>query len=526
MLAIGVIVFREVLEAALIVSIVLAASAGIPGRGRWIGAGVALGIAGALAIALGTAEIGAAFAGAGQELLNAAILLLAVGMLGWHNIWMSRHGREMAAHVRAVGQDVIAGKRPMTALAVITAAAILREGAETVLFVAGIATTTDEGLLAMVAGGLGGLAMGVVAGATLYAGLLRIPARRLFAVTTWMVLLLAAGLAAQAAGFLVQADLVPAFGDQLWDTSGIISEQSLPGRLLHTLLGYVARPAGVQILAYLATLLAIGLPMRWMGRPAPVRSSAPRMAVLVLVLASGLFAAQPARADLQVRYPIVEEGEVELEHNGFVTIDTSKSGRGGQQSYTGSIGYGVTSFWKMELEGEYAAGAGRSLHWEATTFENTFQLTPQGKYFLDVGFFAEYSQARGRRAANEVVFGPILQKELNNVLGTDTLHTLNLFFGREVGPYAGRATSFEYAWQSRLLLNGYADPAVELYGSIENLGRAGRYATQEHFAGPALVGAIGLAPGKLKYEVGYVFGLSDAAPRGGVRWKLEYEFRF
>ena len=519
MLAIGVIVFREVLEAALIIGIVLAASVGIPGRGRWIGAGIAAGTAGALLVALGAAEIGAAFAGAGQELLNAAILLLAVGMLGWHNIWMARHGREMAAQARALGQDIKAGTRPLTALALITGAATLREGAETVLFVAGVATSADESLSAMVLGGLGGLAMGVAAGGAVYGGLLRIPTRRLFAVTSWIVLLLASGLAAQAAGFLVQADLLPALGDQVWDTSAILSEKSLPGRVLHTLLGYVARPAGVQLLVYGLTLAAIGLPMRWMTRPAK-RAAAVMMAVVALL------AAPAAKADLQVRYPTVEEGEFEFEHNGLVTIDPRKSGLGGLQSYTASLGYGFTSFWKLEVEGEFAAGGGQPFTGEAVTFENTFQLTPQGKYFLDVGFFAEYSQTTGHHSPNEIVLGPIFQKELYNVLGVDSLHTLNLFFGHEVGPNASGATSFEYAWQSRLLLNPYLDPALEFYGTIENLGRAGHYATQQHSMGPALVGGLNLSPGKLKYEVGYMFGLSDATPRGAVRWKVELEFRF
>lgn len=523
MLAVAVIVFREVLEAALIISIVLAASYGIPGRGRWVATGVGAGVLGALVVALGAAGIADAFAGAGQELLNAGVLLLAVAMLAWHNIWMARHGREMAAQARALGQDILAGNRPLTALAVITAAATLREGAETVLFIAGIATSADESLVTLGLGAVLGLGAGIALGIALYAGLLRIPARRLFAVTGWMVLVLAAGLAAQAAGFLVQADLLPALGDQVWDTSFILSEGSLPGRVLHTLLGYVARPAGIQLLAYLATLAAIGVPMWLMARP--TRGQIKNI-VAALAFGASLLATAPAAADLQVRYPTIDEGEWEFEHNGLVTIDSRKSGKNGLQSYTGSISYGATPFWKLEIEGEASAGGGQSLRGDALTFENTFQLTPPGKYFIDIGFFAEYSQTRGRRSPNEIVFGPIFQKELPNVFGVDTLHTLNLFLGREVGPHASSATSFKYAWQSRLLLNPYLDPAIEFYGSIENLGRAGRYATQEHFVGPALVGGIGLGFGKLKYEIGYMFGLSEAAPRGAVRWKMELEFRF
>ena len=139
MLAAAIIVFREVLEAALIVGIVLAASAGAPRRGFWVSTGLVGGVVGAGLVALFAAEIAAAAAGIGQELLNAVILLLAVGMLGWHNVWMSRHGRELAATAREVGDAVISGARPLYVLAVVVGLAVLREGSETVLFLYGIA---------------------------------------------------------------------------------------------------------------------------------------------------------------------------------------------------------------------------------------------------------------------------------------------------------------------------------------------------------------------------------------------------
>jgi high-affinity iron transporter len=274
MLAVALIVFRETLEAALIASIVLAASLGIPHRHRWVATGVAAGVLGSGVVAVFAAGIEAAFAGSGQELLNAGILWLAVVMLGWHSIWMARHGRELAAHAGILGREVATGTRPLAALAVITAAAVLREGSETVLFVFGIAASAQGGAAPLVAGVFIGVAGGVVAGVLLYLGLLRIPLHRLFAVTGWMVLLLAAGLAAQGAGFLVQADLLPALGDQLWNTTWLLSEESVPGRILHTLVGYVARPAGMQVIAYVATLIVIGLPMRAISRAGRVKAVA------------------------------------------------------------------------------------------------------------------------------------------------------------------------------------------------------------------------------------------------------------
>jgi high-affinity iron transporter len=275
MLGAAIIVFREVFEAALIVGIVLAASVGAPGRSGWVSGGIAAGVVGAGILALFASTIAAAVSGTGQELFNAAVLLLAVGMLGWHIVWTSRHGRELAASARAVGEAVISGSRPLYVLAGVCGLAVLREGSEIVLFLYGIAAGGGAGAVSLGAGGLLGLVGGVASGAVLYLGLLRIPTRLLFTVTNWMVLLLAAGMAAQAAGFLVQADLLPPLGDAVWDTSAVLREDSVIGKALHTLIGYVARPDGVQILFYVATLLGIWLLTRWTGRPAPPRLGIP-----------------------------------------------------------------------------------------------------------------------------------------------------------------------------------------------------------------------------------------------------------
>lgn len=134
MLPTFVIVFRETLEAALIVSIVLAASKGIEGRARWVLAGVLAGLAGAGVVALFAGRLSGLFEGNGSELFNAAILLTAVAMLGWHHVWMGTHGAELAADSRAVGNAVRAGSKPLSALAIVCAVAVLREGSETVLF--------------------------------------------------------------------------------------------------------------------------------------------------------------------------------------------------------------------------------------------------------------------------------------------------------------------------------------------------------------------------------------------------------
>jgi high-affinity iron transporter len=268
MLATAIIVFREVLEASLVVGIVLAASRGVPRRSVWVGGGIASGVLGAALVAACAGAIAAAVNGVGQELFNAAILFTAVAMLGWHNIWMNRHGRELAAGAALLGREVLGGSRPLYALALVVGIAVLREGSEIVLFLYGIAIASGVGALGMLAGGVLGLAGGVATGAVIYLGLIAIPLRRLFTVTSWLILLLAAGMASQGASFLMQADLLPSFGNNLWDTSFILSDNSMLGILLHVLIGYSAQPAGIQVVFYLATLLVIGTLMRMM-RGAP-----------------------------------------------------------------------------------------------------------------------------------------------------------------------------------------------------------------------------------------------------------------
>jgi len=275
MLATAIIVFREVLEASLVVGIVLAASRGVPRRGVWVASGIAAGILGAALVAAGAGTIAAAVNGIGQELFNATILFTAVAMLGWHNIWMNRHGRELAAAAAMLGKAVVGGTRPLYALALVVGIAVLREGSEIVLFLYGVAIVSATGGLSMLGGGILGLAGGAAIGALIYLGLLAIPLRRLFTVTSWLILLLAAGMASQGAAFLMQANLLPSLGNELWDTSSILSERSVLGLLLHVLIGYSAQPAGIQVVFYLATLLGILALTRVMGRVRPSTPSRP-----------------------------------------------------------------------------------------------------------------------------------------------------------------------------------------------------------------------------------------------------------
>ena len=263
------IVFREVFEAGLVIGIVMAVTSSVPGRGLWVAGGVAAGVLGACIVALFTGGLSELFGGSGQELFNAGILGFAVVMLGWHNIWMARHGREIASEMRAAGEAVATGAKSLAALAVVVMIAVLREGSEVVLFLYGVAAAQGGGDLSMAAGGAAGLVLGALVCLLTYLGLITIPARYLFAVTSTLIALLAAGMAAQAIAFLQQANIVTAFDETVWNTSWILSDSSLLGRALHTLIGYVDQPTAMQLIAYAATLAVILVLMRLFAvRPA------------------------------------------------------------------------------------------------------------------------------------------------------------------------------------------------------------------------------------------------------------------
>lgn len=257
-----VIAFREVIEAGLIVGIVLAATRGIAGSKGWIGLGVLGGLAGAALLALFAESISDAFEGTGQDVLNAAVLILAVVMLVWHNTWMSRHGRELAGDLRAAGSAVRSGDRTAAALAIVVGAAILREGAELVLFLYGLVASGTSGAELQLGAALG-VGAGIAVSGVSYFGLASIPTRYVFSVTSALIVLLAAGLAAQAAQFLANAGLVTGLGHTVWNTSALLPEASLPGRVLHALVGYTDRPTALQVVAYLATILVMLGLMRW-----------------------------------------------------------------------------------------------------------------------------------------------------------------------------------------------------------------------------------------------------------------------
>ncbi|MDL2338540.1 MAG: FTR1 family protein [Pseudomonadota bacterium] len=254
----ALIVFRESLEAALFIGIVAAATRGLAGRSRWLSAGVGAGALGAVILALLARHLSGWLDGLGQDVVNIGVLSLALAMLLWHCVWVSTHTREMVSDARHLGRSVQDGHKTPWALLVVVALAVLREGAETVLFVGGSLTgnAAAEPAPVLAAGALG-LFAGAVVGIGIYAGLSRIPARRVFSVTNVLIALLAGSLASQLARALAQAGFIESWSSPLWDSTDLLSPDSALGTFLHALVGYDAQPSAAQLACYLATLTFI-----------------------------------------------------------------------------------------------------------------------------------------------------------------------------------------------------------------------------------------------------------------------------
>ena len=516
MFASAVIVFREVLEAALVLGIVLAASTNIVASRRWITGGVIGGVLGALLIAAGAESIAAAFAGIGQEILNAGILLLAVAMLAWHAVWMQRHGGDIARNMRAVGHDVGAGTRPLHALAIVVALAVLREGSEVALFLYGIAAGGTEGR-SLWAGAATGLILGATAGALLYLGLLRIPARYLFSVTGWMLVLLAAGMAGQAASYLVQAGTLPGIVEPVWNSSSWLPQHGVPGQVLHVLAGYADRPSLMQLIFFVTTLTGIVGLGRLVNRSDRKWRVNPLTSAASLLVAIALAAHAPrTNADHVVYSPLVEQGERAIELRGHYDRDGNDALDGGQQ-YKLEFEWSPLARWRTELLVKAQRAPGDGTKATEIASENVFQLTEQGQYWADVGLLAEYAHSLEHGGTDALELGLLAQKDVGRHEAR-----LNLTFERELT--GGADTEIGYAWQYRYRLGERFEPGIEMYGGLGDVGDMGALNDHEQQFGPAFFGKLRTTTGALKYEAGLLFGLNDQTPDATIRFLLEYEF--
>jgi hypothetical protein len=240
-----------------------------------------------------------------------------------------------------------------------------------------------------------------------------------------------------------------------------------------------------------------------------------------------------ARADYGMVSPdAIDFGKLVFQHDGDTVYDR-RSSTGGAQGYTVSVGTGVTQWWDcvVELGYDHGPAGDQPSRLTQAVIESTFELSRPGEAFVDASLYVEYGQTvmhSNASGANEFTIGPAIGKDIG-----PTTHTLNLFVTRLLGPDQNKpGLDVSYAWQSRWNVWGPLSPAIEVYGEAGTLGHMPRFSQQQLLAGPVVLGSVGFedlglsGAGELKYELGWLFGATQATAAGTLRWHLEVEIPF
>ena len=261
MIAAALIAFREGVEAALIVGIILGylRKTGQSGQNRSAWAGVIVAIALSIALAFGIELIGARLEGRAEQLFEGTTMLLAVGILTWMLFWMRYQSRTTKSSLEHEIDNALSQGHSRGIFA-LTFLAVFREGIETALFLAAAAFATS-GLDTLV-GAAVGLVVAALVGYLLYGATLRLNLRAFFNVTSVLLLVVAAGLFAHAIHEYQEAALLPIFVEHLWDTNGLIAGDSTIGELLRAIVGYNASPSLLEVVGYVGYwgLALLGVP--------------------------------------------------------------------------------------------------------------------------------------------------------------------------------------------------------------------------------------------------------------------------
>jgi high-affinity iron transporter len=253
-----VVTLREAFEAALLLGIVYTYLDRVGARRHfhWVTAGGALGLLASVAMGVAVVYASGPLLDLGPDVVTLAVIFFAVGLLTWHGWWMQQHAREVRGHVERRIEEAQATRRLWT-VGLIAFAGVFREGAETVLFLWGLMSQANVAGWGGVAGGVLGVAAAAALGWAIFRGGRRLSLRHFFAVTSIVLLLVAAGLFSTGIGRLQGLGILPG-ADPLWDTSGVLSDGGLVGGFLGGLVGYRARPSLLEVVAYAGYLLAAG----------------------------------------------------------------------------------------------------------------------------------------------------------------------------------------------------------------------------------------------------------------------------
>jgi high-affinity iron transporter len=246
------IMWRESLEAALIVGILLTylLRSGERRAVPYVWAGAVAAVLAALLAAAASNGLVSNLDPDTQELVQAGILFLAVGVLTWMVIWMHRNARGLRGDLHARAGRALATGR-LLGLATIAFAAVFREGVETVLFLWGVVLQNrHDGALALLAAGLLGAGLAVATAWVFFRGFRFLKLQTFFRVTGILLLLVAGGLLTAALNKLIGLGYLPPLVPQVWNTGWLVRDDGVVGGVLRALVGYRSRPSLLELLAF------------------------------------------------------------------------------------------------------------------------------------------------------------------------------------------------------------------------------------------------------------------------------------
>lgn len=224
-----------------------------------------------------------------------------------------------------------------------------------------------------------------------------------------------------------------------------------------------------------------------------------------------------------VTVPGVDYGEREID----VKYGTARLGSGEGRLSEGSLGlgWGATPWWFTEVYAKFRKESFDRTRYDAFEWENKFQLTETGKYFVDVGFLTEIEVPREHREEGyELKVGPLFQWE------TGALQwNANLFFERVLRgrpePGEPRVTELGYQLQVKYRARPEFEYGLQAFGEMGDWKHWEPASEQKHVAGPAIFGKFKVGEREaIKYNAGWLFGVSKAAPDNTLRFQMEYEF--
>lgn len=270
MFKITVVIFREFLEITLLIGIIAAVTAHIKNSKKYIIAGVLAGSSLASLMAFFATAISNSFNGLGDEIVDASIILITSALISWTVVWMQGYNKKLKKQLDDVSQKINQGIKSKLVISTLVTFTILREGIEILLFLYSLSSATSASVNEYIWGLAIGAGAGIITGFVLYKGIISYGGKYIFKISTILLILIAAGLAAQAAGILTSVGIIEILSDQAWDTSWLIDDASILGKLLSITVGYDAKPNVMQIVFYLSTIsitmLMVGIRKKYLGK--------------------------------------------------------------------------------------------------------------------------------------------------------------------------------------------------------------------------------------------------------------------